>query len=193
MMDDESATEHGEDTSIVEQVQSAVDTAENTVPDIAETVVSVASETAEITDHAEHRAAHGFAAASSENAQAFEQTRDRLQQMGMPGLDIGKGMFDQLRQNTDHLSQRLFADYGQNAQDLAEFNAKAVEAWRTNAQAAIAHWQSLAGVTNWSDLVALNTAHARKQIEAMTVQTRELTEIAGRAARQTAAQVRSKG
>ncbi|MDX7952786.1 phasin family protein [Lichenihabitans sp. Uapishka_5] len=61
---------------------------------------------------------------------------------------------------------------------MAAFNSKAMAAWRSNAEATIRHWQSLAGTRSLSDAIALSAEHARQELEAMTAQTRELSNLA---------------
>lgn len=166
-------------------VDAATETALTGVDAVANATTAAGDRAAGLAREAAAQGESAYAQGSARTTEAFDQARSRLQQMGMPGLDFGQAMLDQFRTGADQLSQRMSGGYGRTAQTIAEFNAKAVEAWRKNAEATITHWQTLAGVTNWSEMIALNTAHARNQIEAMTAQTRELAEIAGRIARDT--------
>lgn len=173
----------------------AVDTAaEPVVSDTAEALlggVEALSEAAEGTLHSAVDAGQATAAtaveaetsASSEAAKAFAQARDRLEQAGVPGLEASQTMFDRVRSDADQAAEQFGSSLGVSGRTLSEFSTKALEAWRTNAESTIAHWQQLAGVTSWSELIALNTAHARKQMEVVTAQTRELADMAGQLAR----------
>lgn len=161
----------------------ATDLAARGIDTVAEAATDAGNEAAGLARDTAEKSADAFAQTSADMGRMFEQARGRLQQMGVPGLDFGQSMLDQFKANTDRLSQQFTGNYGRTAQALAEFNAKAVEAWRTNAEATISHWQSLTGVASWSEMIALNTSHIRKQMETMTAQTRELAEIAARIAR----------
>lgn len=173
----------------------AFDTAaEPVVSDTAEALlggVEAVSEAAEGTLHSAVDVGQATAAtaveaetsASSETAKAFAQARDRLEQAGVPGLEASQTMFDRVRSDADQAAEQFGSSFGAAGQTLSAFSTKALEAWRTNAESTIAHWQQLAGITSWSELIALNTAHARKQMEAVTAQTRELAEVAGQLAR----------
>jgi hypothetical protein len=165
-------------------LDATADAAQAGVDSVAQASSAASQSAAEMARDVGERGASAYAQVSSDTAKAFEQARGRLQQIGVPGLEMGQAMFDSFRTGADQLSSRMSFGLGNSAQAWAEFNAKAVEAWRTNAEATIAHWQALAGVTSWSEMIALNTAHTRKQIEAMVAQTRELAEVAGRITRE---------
>ena len=124
-----------------------------------------------------------FAEAGADAATTVEQAQSRLEQAGVPGAAASRVATDQFKAASDLLSERVTQGFGQSQSAMVAFNSKVVEAWRTNAEATIAYWQRLSGVTNWSDLVALNTAHLRQQIETVTAQTRELADLAAKTAR----------
>ena len=120
----------------------------------------------------------------SENAKAFEDARDRLHMIDRPGSAVGEPIIDQLTAGTEALLQRVGGDLGWGPGAMVAFNATAIQAWRANAEAMLAHWQRLAGATSWSEIIALNGAHAQSQIETMMAQTHALAAIAGRMGRQ---------
>ena len=59
-----------------------------------------------------------------------------------------------------------------------DYNLKVIEIARTNTNAAFDYAYELLAVKSPSKFIELSTAHARKQFEAMTAQTKELTELA---------------
>ena len=180
---DEPASPEATDHNHVQQATAeAAATATEAVSATAEAMNQATSEAASLNDAVAER----YAAASSETAAAFEQARSRMEQAGMPGIAASQGIVDQFKAGSELLSRSVMQDYGQSQKAMVEFNAKVVEAWRKNAESTIAYWQRLSGVTNWSDLVAINTAHLRQQIEVMTAQTRELADLAGKTARDSA-------
>jgi hypothetical protein len=166
---------------VVDQMAS---TANSNVEAAAATADTMAQAASAAGGEAVRRIGDASTAAATEADKAFQDVRERLRSFGVPGTDPAATLTGPLLAGTDVFSKSMTAGYGQAAETLSEFNAKAVEAWRANAEAAIAHWQQLTGVASWSEAVALNTAHARKQIEVITAQTRELAEIAGRMARE---------
>ena len=78
------------------------------------------------------------------------------------------------------------ASYPTALERMAEFNGKAIAAWRTNAESAIQHWRTLASVTSLSEAISLNAEHARRQMDAVRAQTQELSTLATRIVRDAA-------
>ena len=72
----------------------------------------------------------------------------------------------------------LKSTYATAAKGTADYNRKVIEIAGTNAHAALDYAYELLGVKSPSEFIELSTAHARKQFEAMTAQTKELTELA---------------
>ena len=91
--------------------------------------------------------------------------------------------FEPFKMSPDLFQGRFGVDYARASEVLTELNVKAFETWRRNAEATAAHFQSLVSVKTMSEAIALNAEFARKQIEAVTSQTRELAAIAGRMAK----------
>jgi phasin len=65
---------------------------------------------------------------------------------------------------------------------ILEINAKALDAMRANVEAGFDFVHTLIGAKSVSDCVALQTEFARKQIEAMTGQAKELSALAQKVA-----------
>ena len=68
--------------------------------------------------------------------------------------------------------------YTTAAKGAGDYNLKVIEIARTNTSTAFDYAHDLLGVKSLPELIALSTAHARKQLEAMNAQTKELTELA---------------
>ena len=165
-------------------VTVVAEAARHSVEAVADALGGLADEAAALSGEAVGQVGSANAAGVSDTAKAFEEARDRLQKADDLGADGGGAIMERFRAGTELLSQRMPGNLGRASQSIAAFNTKAIEAWRTNAEAAIAHWQRLAGVTSWSEIITLNSAHARAQIDIMTAQTRELAELAGQIARE---------
>jgi hypothetical protein len=67
-------------------------------------------------------------------------------------------------------------------QALTTFNQEAVEALRANTNASFDLWTSLAGARTWSEAMTLNAEHMRKQTQALSKQSQELSGLAQRIA-----------
>ena len=61
---------------------------------------------------------------------------------------------------------------------MSEFNAKSFEALQANFTSAFDFVSALSGVKSFPEAVTLQQAHARKQIEALTAQSKDLTALA---------------
>ena len=73
------------------------------------------------------------------------------------------------------LLQKTYATVAKGATD---YNLKLIEIARTNTRTAFDYAHELLGVKSPSEFIELSTAQMRKQFEAITAQTKELTELA---------------
>jgi len=73
---------------------------------------------------------------------------------------------------------------------LAEINTKALEAMRSNVEANFNFAHALVGVKSVSDFVALQSEFTRKQVEALTGQTKELGALAQKVANDSTAPIK---
>lgn len=147
------------------------------------------SATAALADGAQsanQQAAEAATAASQTTADAFGMARERLNAMAsaMPGPT--QDLLRPFRSGNDALGKGLESSYATTIEGMAEFNSKAIAAWRSNAESTIQHWQNLVAVKSLSEAIALSAAHTRQQLEAMTSQTRELSALATRIVRDAA-------
>ena len=127
-------------------------------------------------------AAETVTESSQTTAQAFDETRDRLRAIGDTVASAGS-MFDPFKTAPQLFRPAVGGDTGQFSEVLAAVNAKALDAWRTNAESLYRHWQKLAGVKSLSEMIALNAEFARAQIETFSAQTREFSDLASQLTR----------
>ena len=84
---------------------------------------------------------------------------------------------------TDHIgtakqATKLFENtYATTVDGMREYSLKVLEIARTNADTAFDYAQQIMSVKSPSEMMELSTAHARKQIETLTAQTKELTTL----------------
>ena len=103
---------------------------------------------------------------------------EAFREMAERGVAQVKDIFDKTKSATEEATDRFKSTYMTAANGTADYNRKVMEIARTNANAASNYAYELMGVKSPSEFVELCTTHARKQFEAMTAQTKELTELA---------------
>lgn len=80
--------------------------------------------------------------------------------------------------------------YATARKGTSDYGLKVIEAVRVNTNAAFDYWTQLLTLKSYSELVELSTAHVRKQFEAVTAQTKDLTALAQKVMTETAEPVR---
>jgi len=98
--------------------------------------------------------------------------------MAEKGVAQAKDSYEKIQAAAEEATDLLKSAYTPAANGTADYNRKVIEIARTNAHAAFDYAYELLGVKSPSEFIELSTAHARKQFEAMTAQTKELTELA---------------
>jgi len=102
---------------------------------------------------------------------AFREFADR-------GVAQARNTYENAKAATEEATDLLKDTYKTAAKGATNYNLKVIEIARTNTNRAFDYAYKLMGVKSPSELLELSTAHARKQFEAMTAQTKELTEFA---------------
>ena len=121
------------------------------------------------------------------SASPFAMPKFDLSNMEMPdvfreiaekGVAQAKDNYERIQAATQEATELLKSAYTTAAEGTADYNRKVIEIACTNAHAAFDYAHELLVVKSPSEFIELSTAHARKQFEAMTAQTKELTELA---------------
>jgi phasin len=102
---------------------------------------------------------------------AFRELADK-------GVAQARNTYENAKAATEEATDLLKDTYKTAAKGATDYNLKVIEIARTNANSAFDYAFELMGVKSPAQFVELSTAHARKQFEAMTAQTKELTELA---------------
>jgi len=89
--------------------------------------------------------------------------------------------YENAKAATEEATDLLKGTYKTAAKGATDYNLKVMEIARTNTNSAFDYAYKLMGVKSPSEFIELSTAHAHKQFEAMTAQTKELTELAQKA------------
>jgi hypothetical protein len=82
---------------------------------------------------------------------------------------------------TEEATQLFQHTYSAAVNGVTDYNLKAFEKARANANAAFDYAHELLGVKFLSEFIELSSARARKQFEMMTAQTKELTTLVQKA------------
>ena len=94
--------------------------------------------------------------------------------------------YEKMKSAAEETTTVLEDTYAKASKGTTEYNLKLIEAARTNANAAFDFASELCGAKSLSDVVEMSTAHVRKQFEAVTAQTKELTALAQKVATEAA-------
>lgn len=103
---------------------------------------------------------------------------EAFREMAENGVAQAKDNYEKIQAAAEEVTDLLKGTCTTAANGTTDYNRKIIEIACTNAKAAFDYAHELLGVKSPSEFIELSTAHARKQFEAMTAQTKELTELA---------------
>ena len=101
-----------------------------------------------------------------------------FRELAAKGVAQARDNCEKAKAATEKATDRLKDAYTTATKGATDYNLKVIEIARTNTNSAIDNAHELLGVKSLSEFVELSSAHARKQFEAITAQTKELTELA---------------
>src|SRR3984893_2782585 len=96
-----------------------------------------------------------------------------------------KDAYERVKAAAEEATDLLEGTYTTAANGAADYNLKVIEASRTNTNAAFDYARELLDVKSFSEVIELSTAHARKQFETVSEQTKELAALAQKVATET--------
>ena len=117
----------------------------------------------------------------------FEIPKSDLPNMEMPeafremaeqGAAHARDTYAKAKVASEEAADLLQKTYATVAKGATDYNLKLIEIARTNTRTAFDYAHELLGVKSPSEFIELSTAQMRKQFEAITAQTKELTELA---------------
>ena len=103
---------------------------------------------------------------------------EAFREMTEKGVAHAKDTYEKAKAAAEQATELLKNTYTIAAKSSTDYNLKVLEIARTNTSSAFDYAQELLGVKSPAEFVELSTAHARKQCEAMTAQTKELAALA---------------
>jgi phasin len=133
-------------------------------------------------------------------ATAFEFPKFEIPNFEMPKMEVpaafrefaekgasqAKETYEKMKAAAEEATDVLEDTYATAAKGAADYGQKLIEATRVNTNAAFDFYTELMSVKSYSDVIELSTAHARKQFEAVTAQTKDLAALAQKMATETA-------
>jgi phasin len=102
------------------------------------------------------------------------------------GVSQAKENYEKMKAAAEEATDVLEGTYANATKGAADYGLKLIEATRVNTNAAFDFYTQLMTVKSYSDVIELSTAHARKQFEAVTAQTKDLAALAQKVATETA-------
>jgi phasin len=109
-----------------------------------------------------------------------------LREFAEKGASQAKETYEKMKAAAEEATDVLEDTYATAAKGAADYGLKMIEATRANTNAAFDFYSDLMNVKSYSDMIELSTAHARKQFEAVTAQTKDLAALAQKMATETA-------
>jgi phasin len=132
--------------------------------------------------------------AGFESAAKFEMPKFDLPKMEIPvafreiaekSVSQAKENYEKLKAATEEATEVLEETYATATKGSTEYGLKLIDAARLNTNAAFDFFSQFIAVKSLSEAVELSSAHARKQFEVVTEQTKDLTSIAQKVATET--------
>lgn len=102
------------------------------------------------------------------------------------GVSQAKDNWEKMKAATEEASDMLEDSYASASKGSTAYGLKMLEISRANVNAYFDFASELMALKSPSEVIELSTAHARKQFDAMTAQTRELTALAQKVAGESA-------
>lgn len=108
---------------------------------------------------------------------AFRELADK-------GIAQARDTYEKTKAAAEEATNVLKNTYATAAKAATDYNLKVIENARTNTNTAFDYAHELMGAKSLPEFFELSTAHAHKQFEAISAQTKELTELAQKATTQ---------
>ena len=124
----------------------------------------------EASEHLTHAARHHGEAAKHHEAGSHETVSDKGAAIASETLEKGKAA-------TEQATRAVQQSYSITVDNIRDFNMKMIDMAHANAEAVFEFARQLATAKQPSDMIELWTAHAKKQFEVLTEQTKELSAL----------------
>jgi phasin len=127
---------------------------------------------------------------------AFEMPKFEMPKFDIPkvaerGVAQAKDTYEKMKAAAEEATDVLETTYSTASKGTADYGLKVIEAARVNTNAAFDFYGELITAKTLSEVIELSSAHARKQFEALTAQSKELGALAQKVAAETAEPIKS--
>ncbi len=120
-----------------------------------------------------------FEATAAQATAAFREFAEK-------GISQAKDSYAKLKVAAEEATGIMETTYANASKGAADYGLKMVEVARANSNAAFDFAAELLGARTLAQMIEISTSHARKQIEQMTAQAKELSTLAQQVATHTA-------
>jgi phasin len=110
---------------------------------------------------------------------------EAFRQMAEKGVQQAKEAYSRIKTAAEEATDLMEDTYATATKGATEFNLKALEALRANVNASFDYASDMAGAKTLSEAVELAASHMRKQYDALSAQTKELSTLAQKIASET--------
>jgi phasin len=107
------------------------------------------------------------------------------------GVAQAKDTYEKMKAAAEEATDVLETTYSTAAKGASDYGLKVIETTRVNTNAAFDFASELITAKTLSEVIELSSAHARKQFEALTAQSKELGALAQKVATDTAEPIKS--
>ena len=114
-----------------------------------------------------------------------------LREFAEKSVTQAKDNWEKMKAATEEATGVLENTYSTAAKGAADYGLALIDIARTNANAAFDFASEAVTAKSLSEMVEVSTAHARKQFETFTAQTKELTALAQKVATETAEPIKT--
>ena len=105
-----------------------------------------------------------------------------FREMAEKSVSQAKQAYEKMKTTAEEATDVIEATYATSTKGAADYGRKLIEVTRVNTNAAFDFYTELMTVKSLSEMVELSSAHARKQFEVATAQTKEFAALAQKVA-----------
>jgi phasin len=124
-------------------------------------------------------------------AKSMTEMQEKMRAMIEKGIAETRGAYTKAKSAADETNSALEASFVSAKTGAVEINVKMLEALRTSADANFDFVKSILGVKSITDYVTLHSEFARRQIETLTGQTKEIAALAQKVATESAEPIKT--
>jgi phasin len=114
-----------------------------------------------------------------------------FREMAERGVAQAKDTYEKMKAAAEEATDVLETTYSTATKGASDYGLKVIEVARTNTNAAFDFAGQVMAAKTLSEVVELTSAHARKQFEVLTAQSKELSSLAQKVATETAEPMKS--